>query len=207
MLFISPDFSSHPAEPLSSFSPVLGRNVFFDHTNDSTKLFIILKFSETFSFVGTVALTVLQGSISLFGSIIPASPIRHQVYAPKNYPSATIESIEYLNRYPATPTVPTFIKELVTESDAVIQIEDLQSGVQGLHQVCPTHMAIFEAPVGASFDFKLREFFPVCPPRRFLVPSNAHRSFFTVVPPTLNFTYLLHGPLHWRTQRHGRGSA
>jgi polynucleotide 5'-hydroxyl-kinase GRC3/NOL9 len=138
--------------------------VIFDQTNDSMKLYIILKLSETLSFVGTVALTVLQGSISLFGSIIPASSIRHPVYAPKNYPIATIASIEYLRQSPVNPTLPAFMEGLVSESDAILEIEDLHSGVQGLYQVCPIHLAIFEGPVETKFDFKLRQFFPVCPP-------------------------------------------
>jgi polynucleotide 5'-hydroxyl-kinase GRC3/NOL9 len=135
--------------------------MFFDQTNGSTKLYIILKLSETLSFVGTVALTVLQGSVSLFGSITPASSIRHSVYAPKNYPTATMESIEYLRRSSVNPKIPVFMEPLVTESDAVLQIEDLHSGVQGLYQVCPIHLAIFEGPIETQFDFRLRQFFPV----------------------------------------------
>jgi hypothetical protein len=201
------DFSSYLAEPLSSFSPCLGRNVFFDYTNESTKLYVILKLSETLSFVGTVALTVLQGSISVFGSIIPPSSIRHQIYAPKNYPIATMESIEYFKRSSVNPTLPTFMKELVTESDAILEIEDLHSGVQGLYQVCPVHLAIFEVPIETGFDFKLRQFFPVCSPHSLWVSSDTDRRFYTAAALMIHSQYLLHGPAHCHRRIHGRKSA
>jgi len=69
--------------------------------------------------------------------------------------------------------VPDFMKEFVTESDAVIEIDDLRSGIQGLYQVCPVHLANFEAPLDSGFNFKLREFFPVCPIHEICRPANA----------------------------------
>ena len=207
MFWFSSDFSSCPPGPLSSFSPCLGRNVFFNQTNDSTKLYIILKLSETLSFVGTVALTVLQGSISVFGSIIPASSIRHQVYAPQNYPIATMESIEYFTRSSVIPTLPPFMEELVTKSDAILEIKDLRSGVQGLYQVCPVHLAVFGGPIETKFDFKLREFFPVCPPHIPRIPSDTGYRFYTAVALIVHSPYLLHGPMHWQRRVRGRKSA
>jgi hypothetical protein len=72
-----------------------------------------------------------------------------------------MESMEYLRRSLVNPKIPVFMELLVTESDAVLEIEDLHSGVQGLYQVCPIHLAIFEGPIETKFDFRLRQFFPV----------------------------------------------
>ena len=177
MLEVFSDSSSQSLDLVSTFSPSLDQNVFFSDTGNSTKLYTLLKPSETLSFVGTVAVTVLQGSISLFGSVIPASSTRHSIYAPKNYPLATMECIAHSNAPGMQSMVPDFMKNTVTASDAVLIIEDLCSGVQGLRQVCASHVAIFEAPNDFRFDFRLREFFPVCQPQVVLVFSDHDHRF------------------------------
>lgn len=58
--------------------------------------------------------------------------------------------------------VPDFINHSAATSSAVLMIEDLCSGVQGLRQVCASNVATFEIPSDFAFDFKLAEFFPVC---------------------------------------------
>jgi polynucleotide 5'-hydroxyl-kinase GRC3/NOL9 len=135
---------------------------------------LIFKPEDTLSFLGTVRLTVLQGSILLFGSPLYASPVVHSVFAPKSYPVATISVIsESSDGYSSASkssspsdrieasTLPQNIRSAISSSDVIIKVQDSNSGVQELGNICSEHLVSFKALPEFDFDFKLREFFPV----------------------------------------------
>jgi polynucleotide 5'-hydroxyl-kinase GRC3/NOL9 len=144
---------------ISTFTPSLDQNVFFDHTLSS--VYLVLSPSETLSFVGTVSLTVVQGTISLFGSLLHTSTRRHRVYAPKNHPVARIEAIEAPKEIENRMSLPMFLASSVNQSQTVIMVQDLNSGIQGLAKICGIQQSDFETLNELKFDFKLREFHPV----------------------------------------------
>jgi hypothetical protein len=121
-----------------------------------------MKPSETLSFVGTVALTLIHGQISLFGSTINASATRHMIYAPVNYPTATIEATGESRNSSEYSSLPQDIAKRAEQTDSVLVIEDLSSGVEGLNQICGgNHNAKFQSLSDTQFPFGLRQFFPV----------------------------------------------
>lgn len=157
---------------ISAFTPSLDQNVFFDNTNSS--IYLVLSPSETLSFVGTVSITVIQGTILLFGSLLHASTVHHRVYAPKNYPVATIEAIEAQKEMQARKQLPAFLESSVNQSQTVIMVQDLHSGIQGLAKICGIQQSTFETLNELQFDFKLREFHPVS---RQEIPHSSSSSF------------------------------
>jgi hypothetical protein len=144
---------------ISTFTPSLDQNVFFDNTLSS--VYLVLSPSETLSFVGTVCLTVIQGTISLFGSPLHASTGHHRVYAPKNHPVATIEAIEAPEDIENRKPLPMSLASSVNQSQTVIMVQDLNSGIQGLAKIYGIQQSNFETLNELKFDFKLREFHPV----------------------------------------------
>lgn len=144
---------------ISTFTPSLDQNVFFDDTQSA--VYLVLSPSETLSFVGTVSITVLQGTISLFSSLLHASTGHYRVYAPKNYPVATIEAIEAPKELENRTPLPAFLESSVNQSQTVIMVQDLHSGIQGLAKIFGIQQSTFETLNELQFDFKLREFHPV----------------------------------------------
>lgn len=152
---------------ISTFEPLLDRNVFFDFHGGSsstvTAIYLVFKSLDTLSFFGTVSLTVLQGSILLFGSALHASSVAHSVFAPKSYPMATVSVLSDQVLCSQPQPLPEKIKDIVTACDVVIKLEDLKSGIQSLADICGDRNILFEALPEFKFNFKLHEFFPVSP--------------------------------------------
>lgn len=153
---------SDAAPLLSTFQPVPNKNVFIEGENSSSlRLYLVLNPGETLSFIGTIALTVIQGSVSLFGSLLEASPNSHAIYAPKTYPTATIEALESMPTIISGLSLPPVIPALIEPHQVVILLKDLSSGVQGLGRICGFLQGAFEVPHEYEFNFRLREFHPV----------------------------------------------
>ncbi|PVG04867.1 hypothetical protein CPB86DRAFT_803579 [Serendipita vermifera] len=149
---------------MSTFMPRLNDNVFIEkgrHQIEQTRVTIIMKPSETLSFLGTIALTLLYGQVTLFGSTIIPSPTRHMIYAPINYPTATIEASIGPNHGSRPSLLPPEIAKRIEPVDSVLVIEDSLSGVEGLNLICGgNHNTKFHGFSDFPFAFELHQFFP-----------------------------------------------
>ncbi|CCA67460.1 hypothetical protein PIIN_01290 [Serendipita indica DSM 11827] len=153
------DLEPESEQLLSTFVPSWNQNIFpCQKENGGMAIYIILKPEETLTFIGTIYLTVLQGSISLLGSTISASPIEHPVFASKDYPTATIEALE-ADSAPFAPP-PAKIADAVSSDHILISIQDLNSGIEGLMKLFDSHASIFTSRSDFG-DWGLREFFPI----------------------------------------------
>lgn len=124
----------------------------------------MLKGSETLCFFGTVSLTVLQGSIILSGTRLNPSSTSHPVFAPTNYPIATIKVLQQSRNQPfGKISLPDFLMDKAHSNDVIIRIQDLGSGIRKLGRVCGLDPSLFERQA-ESIDFGLQEFFPVNDP-------------------------------------------
>lgn len=117
---------------------------------------------------------MIQGELSLFGSLLQASTIQHSVFAPKNYPTATIKALEHSGN---NKTLPETIAKSVNPSQTVIMVKDLHSGIQGLGRVCGILQPAFETVNEFSFDLRLREFHPVSRICKVLGPNSPNSPF------------------------------
>ncbi|KAK2465839.1 hypothetical protein APHAL10511_001480 [Amanita phalloides] len=103
---------------------------------------ILLSTEETICIGGAYIFTVLQGTISLLGTTLGASTKLHRIYAPKSSPLPIIE---------ASSSEPSILKDdqlhglgLVNAPGAIVLIQELRTGVQGLGRVCKTFDSVFD---------------------------------------------------------------
>ena len=140
---------------LSTFQPTPNVNLFFTTEDESLLLgiphpctLVCLNHEETICVLGTCGLTVLQGSISIYGTPIQPSSRLYPVYAPRSAPLPIIQSI---------PAIPDQSSTLFLSADklpprlqpalkfqALIAIQEIHSGVEGLGQICRTFESVFE---------------------------------------------------------------
>ncbi|RDX43047.1 hypothetical protein OH76DRAFT_1361674 [Lentinus brumalis] len=211
--------SVEPASALSSFDPVLDQNVFHLAPASETapkSTVLLLRSGETVALLGTYTLTVLRGTITLAGVQLSASHTTHPVYAPRSSPIPIIQcrlsrSTSSTGRAPLLPALPERIADASPHFDAVLMLQELHTGIEGLGRICRTFDACF-APARwhrnlPRFDlgldtmyFLARQTPDVSP---LVVPPSWDAAIGTVMPPpdvdehTLlgqGATYLVRGP-------------
>ena len=138
-----------PSSVLSSFHPILNQNVFplpalaSPGSEDVRRTIVLLRATESLALLGTYSLILLRGSISLAG--VPLSPAItvHPVFAPRSSPIPLIEC--FSDRSPSSSPPPVTIAELLPtisaaaqDFDAVLLLQSLDTGVEGLGKVCRT---------------------------------------------------------------------
>ena len=161
---------------LSTFEPSNGLNLFILSVEDHRQLealglpnkrstVIVLQAGETLSFLGTVGLTLLQGEVTLFGTTLHPSTIQHPIFAPRSYPVATITAGDNPSNHPLLSEATWLSKNLgvnVTPDRAILLLQDLDCGIEGLGQVCKTFANVFEIDSDyREVDFGLAQFRPV----------------------------------------------
>ncbi|KAH9843521.1 uncharacterized protein C8Q71DRAFT_2384 [Rhodofomes roseus] len=139
---------------LSTFQPVLGQNMFYltpeeaktldlqSSQSDDIGTLIVLHASDTLALLGTYCLTVLQGAVSLTGSIVSASHTCHLIFAPRSSPIPVIRSVA-ANLSHRTIELPDRIRPAVGSGAAVVLLQELQTGVERLGLVCRTFEGVF----------------------------------------------------------------
>ena len=132
---------------------------------DKRTTVIVLQAGETLSFLGTVGLTLLQGEITLFGTALYPSTTQHSIFAPRSYPVATITTSDRSSSHPLLSDALWISKNLgdnVTPDHAILLLQDLDCGIEGLGQVCKTFANAFEIDSDyRGIDFGLAQFRPV----------------------------------------------
>ena len=143
---------------LTTFKPMLDQNVFHLSKDELAVLnlgpvqgtLLILSADETICIAGAYALTLLQGTVSLLGTKLEASPKRHHVYAPKSSPVPVIET---LSSEPSVLSVDELHRlGLHDTSGTFILIQELRTGIQGLGRVCKIFSGVFDFSLYESED-------------------------------------------------------
>jgi polynucleotide 5'-hydroxyl-kinase GRC3/NOL9 len=161
---------------LSTFEPSTGLNLFILSAEERRQLkalglpetrttVIVLQAGETLSFLGTVGLTLFQGEIALFGTTLYPSIVQHRVFAPRSYPVATITAGDNSSGYPLLSEatwLPKYLRGNVTSDHAILLLQDLDCGIEGLGRVCGIFANVFEVDSDyRGVDFGLAQFRPV----------------------------------------------
>ncbi|KAF8630247.1 hypothetical protein AX15_003024 [Amanita polypyramis BW_CC] len=146
------------AQILTTFKPILNQNIFHLSQDELPVLnlesmrgtLLVLSTDESIRIAGVYLLTVLQGTVSLLGTKLGASPKQHHVYAPQSSP---VPIIEALSSEPSISSVDRLSQlGLRDTSGTIILIQELRSGVQGLGRVCRTFSGVFDFSLHGSED-------------------------------------------------------
>ncbi|KAI0643584.1 hypothetical protein C8Q79DRAFT_142877 [Trametes meyenii] len=124
---------------LSTFQPVWNENVF--HCSDTAQKYtcLLLRTSETVALLGVYSMTVLQGSVSLAGVTLVPSTTAHPVFAPRSSPIPIVECLPRSSSSSSLSTnihLPTQITALSPQFEAIIMLQELHTGIEGLGRIC-----------------------------------------------------------------------
>ncbi|KAG9026443.1 Polynucleotide 5'-hydroxyl-kinase grc3 [Tulasnella sp. JGI-2019a] len=132
--------SSLQGNVLSSFEPKLGENVFPSLVEGGTV--VILELEDTLCFMGSVSLTVIHGTVEVFGSTLSKSSRAHSIYAPRCAPLPILSCSTSLVAPTTTGLLHEVSKRLQASNSAVL-LRPLSTGVEGLGNVCSTFEGVF----------------------------------------------------------------
>jgi polynucleotide 5'-hydroxyl-kinase GRC3/NOL9 len=149
---------------LSTFQPVLGENMFILTEEERASLgmsaepaiALVLSPSDTVYFIGTTQLCVLKGAVTLFGTTIRASGT-YPVFAPKSSPVPVIEVSKDKSETSqgSLGLVPQRMQWCVKTGNAVVALQELRTGVEGLGRVVRTFDGLFTPPAGGAEQLPL----------------------------------------------------
>ena len=113
---------------------------------------VLLPPGHSLSFVGTSCITLLQGAITVLGTLLRPSLRSHRVFSPRSSPLASIEALENpsigeeadYTSGSIRQNLPHRILAATNASDSVVIICPLVSGVEGLGNVCRTFDGVFD---------------------------------------------------------------
>ena len=135
---------------LTAFTPTPGKNILYLSQDNLSALdqnsmqgtLIVLSAEETLCIGGAYLLTVLRGTLSLFGTALRPSTRPHRIYAPKSSPLPVLEAIS---------PEPSILSDDLSHqlgifglSGTVILIQELQTGVQRLGHICKVFSGVFD---------------------------------------------------------------
>ncbi|KAH9927868.1 hypothetical protein B0H21DRAFT_125216 [Amylocystis lapponica] len=146
-----PTARSAPETPslLSTFQPILGQNVFHvtpedlaSHLTPQSKqkgTVFVLHLGDTVAFLGAYSLTILHGTISVAGVTLTPSHTPHHVFAPRSSPLPVIQCISSNERVQdGAINLPPFLGTAAVQGSAILLLQELRTGVEGLGHVCRT---------------------------------------------------------------------
>ncbi|KAI0269364.1 hypothetical protein BC834DRAFT_866034 [Gloeopeniophorella convolvens] len=153
-------------EIISTYRPIPDQNLFRLSSAEGSHLgltegavALILPPPTTVSFVGTYKLRVLHGSVSILGATLRPSDSLHHVFAPRSSPIPVIQALASRGESSrsAGSDVPPRIQNNLNESDVVIVLQELRTGVEGLGRIVRTFEGVFEGAKSDrnSFDMPL----------------------------------------------------
>ncbi|KAF8075728.1 hypothetical protein FPV67DRAFT_1617199 [Lyophyllum atratum] len=140
---------------LSTFHPMPNQNTFFlgeaevstlgleSGTNQNATL-VALNPEETLCILGTYAFSVLQGSITLSGVTVKSSLRSHHVFAPRSSPLPVLEGMDGTTSIPSIIQLPQALHSLIGSPVALVLLQELHTGVQGLGHICRVFDGFFE---------------------------------------------------------------
>lgn len=164
---------------LSTFVSIPGENLFFLTPEESTSLglslyedesasVISLAPTQTISFLGTYTFVVLRGSVSISGVNLTASPMRHRVFAPRSSPIPVLAHLsgDSSGSHRKKANLSDRLHFLLNQERAIIVLQELRTGVEGLGRICRTFDGFFEPSRWQKSDlqpqFPLRGTHMVC---------------------------------------------
>lgn len=135
---------------LSTFEPSPDENMFFLTAEERSALnlsdaatLIALNAQDSLCLLGTCNLTILQGSITLYGITLLASSTKHPIYAPRSSPLPIIRTSSKvattLKSEILSPRLVTILK-----FKAVIILQELRTNVENLGCICRSFEGVFE---------------------------------------------------------------
>ncbi|KZT53361.1 hypothetical protein CALCODRAFT_440225 [Calocera cornea HHB12733] len=123
---------------------------------------LALQAEETIAFLGTCRLLVCRGGVDLLGTTLTASRSNYPVFAPRSH------AIPIITALPASPSsslkvlaLPEHFEQTCAQADAVVILQELRSGVEGLGLVVPPFEGIFSPSSSTSEDWGLAGFQPL----------------------------------------------
>ncbi|KIP10541.1 hypothetical protein PHLGIDRAFT_100918 [Phlebiopsis gigantea 11061_1 CR5-6] len=144
--------AEEPPQILSTFRPILGQNFFHVPQEEleaigmsplsPTKL-LVLRSSDRLALLGTYSLALLRGAVRLNGVQLTPSPHAHPVFSPRSSPLPVIEYAPGAQDSEPTTLLPSRFVGAVTPGDAVVLLQELRTGVEGLGRVCRTFEDVF----------------------------------------------------------------
>ncbi|KAI9069568.1 hypothetical protein FKP32DRAFT_1640751 [Trametes sanguinea] len=142
-------YSAEAPRVLSTFEPTLDQNVFhlssLSSPSQPKRAVLLLRARETVALLGVYSLTVLRGAITLAGVTLKASSTAHPVFAPRSSTLPTIQCLRSTgSREPPLPLdLPKNILDAATGSDAVVMLQEMHTGIEGLGRICRTFDGFF----------------------------------------------------------------
>lgn len=134
---------------LSTFQPILDQNVFRLPATDHSprkRTVLLPKQSETVALLGAYTVAILRGNILLAGVPLTPSSTAHPVFAPRSSPLPIIQCLPQRSSGPNTPTaldLPASVCAAASEADAVVVLQELYTGIEGLGRICRTFDGFF----------------------------------------------------------------
>ncbi len=147
-----------PQDPvlLSTWRPIMNQNILDLEEEDirglglaSTSLgkLCLFRKGERLTLVGVYLLTVVHGSVALAGAELSPASGSHRVFAPWSSPLPAIECLSSRNNSNGSPvSLSSRLREAVSGADAVVVIQELRTGVEGLGRICRTFENVFSPP-------------------------------------------------------------
>ncbi|KAF7309762.1 Fungal-trans domain-containing protein [Mycena indigotica] len=140
-----------PQHKLSTFSPIADINTFQLLPEELGLLGlqsgVLLSLSPGLQLVlaGVYSLTVLRGTVSIYGASLTASTTSYRVFAPRSAPIPVIEALNSSSLLQIS--LPERLQPAFSgANDAVLVISALQTGVERLGQVCRVFEGVFSPP-------------------------------------------------------------
>jgi polynucleotide 5'-hydroxyl-kinase GRC3/NOL9 len=153
-----PSRFSRPTVPeagktLSTFVPVPDKNVYHLLATDfaSTAIsgekgsIVILEQGESLCILGTCRLTLLKGAITLNGVHLQPSLISHRIFSPRSSPLLMIEGRSGTKYVINTSNLPSRLHRHEQSKSALVFLQELLTGVEGLGRICRTIEGVYES--------------------------------------------------------------
>ena len=140
---------------LSTFQPIFGQNTFrlsdddvsdlrlCPRSSDDAIAMVVLGSEDVLALLGTYALVVVHGSVSMLGVAVDASRDAHRVFAPRSSPVPVIRCVD---AEPSRSFLPSRFESLEGHRGAVVVLQSLRTGIEGLGLICRTFDRFFEPP-------------------------------------------------------------
>ena len=135
---------------LSTFKAVIDENLFHLNEEEVSLLglsgagcLLALNTEETLCLLGACTLTILHGSVAVFGTTLSASLTVYPIYAPRSSPLPIIKPSNKMTSVLPTENLPPRLRDLPL-SKTVIYIQELKSNVEGLGNICRTFYGVFQ---------------------------------------------------------------
>ncbi|KAI0739314.1 hypothetical protein BC629DRAFT_1600003 [Irpex lacteus] len=147
-----------PQDPilLSTWRPIVNQNIFDLEEEDVRGLGLastsrgklcLLRKGERLTLVGVYLLTIVHGSVALAGTELSPASGSHRVFAPWSSPLPAIECLSSrITSNDSPASLSSRLREAVSGADAVVVIQELRTGVEGLGRICRTFENVFNLP-------------------------------------------------------------